>query len=74
MTVYIIWPHSIDEMFRDRYGEVVGESIQDIPKNNGTHFMIGSSRCTHNQALQLIGEFAGVFMRSEFPPEFLIEE
>lgn len=46
MTTFVVWPHTIDTTFRPAYAEIVQETVQDNPRNNGTHYLIGSSRIT----------------------------
>lgn len=44
MITFMIWPHEDDAALRAAYLPIVGETIEDEPRNNGTHFLIGSSR------------------------------
>ena len=59
---FIKWGAEIDDSFRARYFELVGESIQANPPELGGLFIVGSSRVTDEQADQLAGEFTGIFV------------
>ena len=44
MITFMTWPHGDDSAMRAAYLPIVGETIEDEPRNNGTHYLIGSSR------------------------------
>lgn len=55
MTTYIIWPHDDDAALRAVYEDVVGEALQSEPQNNGTHYIVGSTRITEEHKSILLG-------------------
>jgi hypothetical protein len=60
MTTFVIWPHAIDGDFRPAYAEIVQELVQEQPLDNGTHYMLGSSRITPEQCSTIQALFADV--------------
>ena len=58
--MYIVWDKIANASFRLEYFLEVGEQIQNTPAENleGTHYMVGSSRCTE-ASMETLGVYYG---------------
>lgn len=79
MTLYIKMPQApgLDYgIFRARYLELTGEKIQDTPLENeqGTHYLVGSSRLSQAIADQLVSEFPAVTIGQDMPVGWLTKQ
>ncbi len=70
-VIFITWPEGLDEAFRHRYAAITNEEIQQSPLSHNGILMVGSSRCTPEQAETLSYEFHGVGFSFEYPQEFM---
>ena len=70
MTIFIIWKHSDDALFRQEYFKTVAEYIQDYPRNNGEEYMIGSSRISGDQISTLSELFPTAVFCEDIPDTF----
>ena len=72
MTVYIIWPKTIDSEFRTDYESVVGESVQENPfeTSDTLHWCVGSSRVTEEHINQLTGLYPNVLFSQTAPENY----
>lgn len=75
MTTYIIWDKENDDSFRPAYLALSGEKIQDRPQENAaqTHYMVGSSRVTPEQAATMAG-WEGVTVHDGVPQDWVSAE
>ena len=64
------------EDFKARYLELTGENIQDAPLTNEqeTHYMVGSSRLTQEDADTLASEFPMVNITNSWPVGWVTKE
>lgn len=73
MTIYVVWPKAIDADFRAFYPTVAtgGETIQEQPFENATHFMVGTTRLGSQGVMALVAEFGDdVTFPEGYPSEF----
>lgn len=70
MTIWLSWMDQDDAAFRAAYEALVPEKIQDDPIHKDGSNLIGSSRCTLEQANQLAVIIPSVVIYDDFPAWF----
>lgn len=66
MTIFVIWKKQEDELFRKRYFEITGETIERKPLESADSYMVGSSRLRDHHIEKLTSEFELSFDETEF--------
>lgn len=78
MTLYIKMPKNnpFFNNFKADYLATTGEKIQDSPAENeqGTHYLVGSSRLTQEQADELVSRNPSVTIMNSWPNGWVTKE
>jgi hypothetical protein len=71
MITFVRWKKGIDAAFRAFYPTVAldGETVEDEPKSNKTHYLLGSARLSATAVDALRGQFGTNIAISESEPE-----
>ena len=70
MTIWLSWMDVDDTEFRNEYEALTGEVVQESPSHKEGQSLIGTSRCTPEQATALAKAIPSVVVYQEYPAYF----